>query len=93
MVRQRSQSAWVSAFLGAADWARREAGRAARSSAEADERESRIAGLSKVVSMVALAYAPACKAVGSQTGPAEIEPPNLPGSLGCSISSSPLFGQ
>jgi hypothetical protein len=43
--------------LGAADWARREAGRAARSSAEADERESRIAGLSKVVSVGALEYA------------------------------------
>ena len=49
MVRQRSQSAWVRAFLGAADWASREAGTAARSSAEADEREIRIVGLSKVV--------------------------------------------
>ena len=57
MVRQRSQSAWVRAFFGAADWARAGSGSATRSSAEADVRESRIAGLSKVVSVGALVYA------------------------------------
>jgi hypothetical protein len=47
MERQRSQSAWVRAFFWA-DWARSGRGSAARRSAEADERESRIGEPSKV---------------------------------------------